>query len=306
MLKLLEIVLPIIAAVALGVVARSKNLMTTEGNQGLQKFVINFCLPCVLFDSCLTANVGAEAITSMVLVLIPVLLGTLWAFGPGKKYFPYHNLPQLFAAQETGMLAIPLFMTLFGAAEAYRVGVLDLVQAITALPTIAILSANVGENPAPREIVKKMFSSPLLIMALTGLALNLTGLANVLEQAGVLTLITGVTSFLAQPVSAAILFSVGFNFSLSGGNRTTIFRLCCVHFVYYALAGVAVQLALFLVPNVDPLTRWAVLLYFIMPGSYLAPGLGRNQEDYTVASGVCSVLTAVSLVGFCIIAAIAV
>lgn len=306
MIKVLEIVLPIIAAVTLGMVARRKKLMTTEGNQGLQKFVINFCLPCVLFNSCLTANVGAEAISSMALALAPVMLGTFWAFGPGKKYFPYHNLPQLFAAQETGMLAIPLFMTLFGAAEAYRVGVLDLAQTVTALPTIAILSANVGENPAPKEIVKKMFSSPLLLMALAGLGLNLTGMTKVLEQVGVITLITGVTSFLAQPVSAAILFSVGFNFSLAGGNRKTIFRLCGVHFVYYALAGIAVQLALFLIPNVDPLTRWALLLYFIMPGSYLAPGLGKTQEDYTVASGVCSVLTAVSLVGFCIIAAIAV
>jgi len=306
MLKVLEIVLPIIAAILLGVIARKKNLMTTEGNQGLQKFVINFCLPCVLFNSCLTANVGAEAISSMVLVMIPVLLATFWAFGPGRKQFPFHNLPQLFAAQETGMLAIPLYMTLFGAAEAYRVGVLDLAQAATALPTIAILSANVGENPSPREIVKKMFSSPLLLMALAGLALNLTGLAEVLENMGVMVLITSVTSFLAQPVSAAILFSVGFNFSLAGGNRKTIFRLCGVHFGYYALAGIAVQLALCLIPNVDPLTRWAVLLYFIMPGSYLAPGLGKSQEDYTVASGVCSVLTAVSIVGFCVIAAIAV
>lgn len=306
MMKVLEIVLPIIAAVALGAVARSKQLVTAEENRGLQKFVINFCLPCVLFNSCLTANVGAEALSSMVLALIPVALGTFWAFGPGKKHFPYHNLPQLFAAQETGMLAIPLFMTLFGTAEAYRVGVLDLAQTVTALPTIAILSADVGENPSPKEIIKKMFSSPLLLMALAGLTLNLTGMAAVLEKVGVMSLFTGVTSFMSQPVSAAILFSVGFNFSLSGGNRKTIFRLCGVHFVYYALAGIAVQLALFLIPNVDPLTRWALLLYFIMPGSYLAPGLGKTQEDYTVASGVCSVLTAVSLVGFCIIAAIAV
>ena len=306
MIKVLEIVLPIIVAVFLGVIARKKNLITPEGNQGLQKFVINICLPCVLFNSCLKANVGAEALTTMLLGVVPLIFSTLWAFGPGKKYFPFHNLPQLFAAQETGMLAMPLFMMLFGTAEAYRIGVLDLAQTVTALPTITILSANIGEKPSAGELVKKMVSSPLLIMAMSGLILNLTGGAAVLEQMGILSLITESTSFMAQPVSAAILFSVGYNFSLSGGNRKTIFQLCGIHFAYCALAGIVAQLVLCLLPNVDPLTRWAMLFYSIMPGSYLAPSLGKSQEDYTVASGVCSLLTAVTLVGFCIIAMIVV
>lgn len=300
----LEVVLPIFAAVFLGVLARKKQIMPPEGNRGLQKFVTGFGLPCVVFNSCLTANIGAEAVTSMALVLIPLLIGTFWAFGPGKKKFPYHNLPQMFAAQETGMLGIPLFMTLFGTAEAYRVGVLDLAQTITAFPTIAILSANVGENPKVSEIVKKVLKSPLLIMALTGLVLNLSGAAAALEGAGMLGLVTGTTDFLAQPVSAAILFSVGYNFSLTGGSRKIIFRLCGLHFVWFALAGGAAQLVLCLIPNVDPLTRWALLLFSILPASYLSPSLGKSEEDYTVASGVCSVLTAVSLAGFCVIAAI--
>jgi len=301
----LEVVLPIFAAVFLGVLARKKEILTQEGNQGLQKFVTGFGLPCVVFNSCLSASIGAEALTSMVLVLIPLLVGTFWAFGPGKKRYPYHNLPQMFAAQETGMLGIPLFMTLFGAAEAYRVGVLDLAQTITAFPTIAILSANVGENPTAGEIIKKVVKSPLLIMALSGLVLNLSGAAGWLDQLGLLGMITQTTSFLAQPVSAAILFSVGYNFSLAKGNRGKIFRLCGVHFAYFAMAGLLAQLVLSLIPGVDPLTRWAVLLYSILPASYLAPSLGKSEEDYTVASGVCSVLTAVSLVGFCVMAAIA-
>ena len=51
------------------------------------------------------------------------------------------------------------------------------------------------------------------------------------------------------------------------------------------------------------MTRWALLLYCMLPGSYLAPSLGRSEEDYTVASGVCSILTVVSLLIFCVMAA---
>ena len=111
----LEVVMPIVTAVGLGILARWKNLITAEGIGGFQKFVMQFGLPCVVFNSVLTADLGAEALTSMGLVLPLMLLGTFWAFRARKNKFPYHNFPQLFAAQETGMLGIPLFMILFGA-----------------------------------------------------------------------------------------------------------------------------------------------------------------------------------------------
>ena len=60
-----------------------------------------------------------------------------------------------------------------------------------------------------------------------------------------------------------------------------------------------IQLALFLIPNVDSLTRWSILMYSTLPASYLAPTLGRTEEDFTVASVVCSILTIVSLAVFC-------
>ena len=63
------------------------------------------------------------------------------------------------------------------------------------------------------------------------------------------------------------------------------------------------QGVLCLVPNVDVMTRWVVLLYCTLPASYLAPSLGRNERESVIASGVCSLLTVVTLISFCIIAA---
>ena len=299
-----EVIVPIFTAIGLGILARKKEMLTPEGVKGMQQFVMNFGLPCVIFNSCLTASVGAESLGSMLLLLPCILLVTLWAFRARKGAFPHHNFPMLFCAQETGMLGIPLFMVLFGAEEAYRVGMLDLTQAIITFPTIAILSASAGENPTPGRIAAKVISSPLMIMSLLGLALNLTGVRVWLDSIGIAGIITGTTGFLTQPVSAMMIFSVGYNFSLSAGSRREIFRICLIHLAVYALIGGLVQLGLCLIPGVDPMTRWAVLLYSTLPASYLAPGLGRTKEDYTVTSGVCSVLTVVSLLVFCIIAII--
>ena len=302
-LNIAQVIAPILAAAGLGMFARSKKLVTEQDVRGLQQFVMKFGLPCVIFNSCLTAESGAESLTSMVLILPSVLLGTFWAFRARKKKLPYHNLPQLFCAQETGMLGIPLFMILFGVNEAYRMGVLDLAQAVTAHPTIAILAAATEENPSARSIVKKVMTSPLLIMSLLGLTLNVTGVAGWLDSIGLQAVITESTGFLGQPISALMIFAVGYNFSLGAGNRKEIFRISLGHFLYFALWGLVIQLVLFLIPGVDALTRWAILLYTTLPASYLAPTLGRSQEDYTMASGVCSLLTIPALMVFCIMAA---
>lgn len=304
-ITVLQVIAPIFTAVFLGILARKKALLTTEQMQGLQQFVMKIGLPCVLFNSCFNATLGVESLTSMALVLPLLLLSSLCGFRARRTKYPYHNVPMLFSAQESGMLGIPLFITLFGAEHAYRVGVLDLAQSLIAIPVIAILAADAGSSPSPAEIATKVFRSPLLIMSILGLALNLSGAAGWLNDTGLGAVITESTGFLSQPVSAAMLFSVGYNFSIRQENRKTIFRLAGFHFVLFLVFCGIMQAILFLMPSVEPETRWAILLYGILPSSYLSPTLGRSEEEYTVASGVCSILTVACLLVFCGMAVVA-
>ena len=298
-----QVVAPIFVAIFLGILAKKNAWVSAENVQGFQNFVMKIGLPCALFNSCLTAQIGAESLSSMAMVLPVVLLGTLWAFRFGRKKFPYHNLPQLFCAQESGMLGIPLFIILFGADQAYRIGILDLTQAVLAFPVIAILSADTGNNPSVGEIIKKVISSPLMIMSFLGLILNISGIGAWMDHVGIGGILTETTGFLSTPVSALMIFSVGYNFSLSEGSRSTIAKISVIHFAYYGLVCLLVQGVLFLIPDVDILTRLAIFLYCMLPGSYLAPSLGRNEEEYQIASGVCSILTLVTLAIVCVTAA---
>ena len=298
------VIAPIFAAVYLGMVARKKAIITPEGVQGLQQFVLNIALPCVIFNSVLTAKVGSESLAIMALLFPFMLATTLWAFRTGRKKYPYRNLPLMFCAQESGMLGIPLFMILFGSAQVYHMVILDLTQAILTHPTIAILSSDTGENPQAGKILKKVFTSPLVVMCLLALGLNLTGAGNLLLQTGIGQVITEVTEFLGQPVSALMIFSVGYNLSLSAQNRKDIFKLCIVHLLTFAVIGGVLQLLLLLLPGITAMTRWAVLLYSFLPASYIAPSLGKTEQEQTVASGVCSLLTVVTLAVFCAIAAL--
>lgn len=63
------------------------------------------------------------------------------------------------------------------------------------------------------------------------------------------------------------------------------------------------QAILCLLPGVEAEMRWAILMYTTLPGSYIATTLGRTrEEEEEITSGVCSLLTIVSLVVFCVIA----
>lgn len=301
MIRVLEIVMPIFVTILLGVLAKKKNVFSEEAANGLQKFVMTFCLPCVLFNSCLTGSFGMESITSMVAVIPLVFLSSFWAFKARKNRYPYYNLPQLFSSQETGMLGIPLFITLFGTAHAYRMGVLDVAQGIVSIPIIAILSANTGKNPSAGYVLKKVFQSPLLLMSVLGMVLNMTGAIHGLNAIGIGGIITEITEFIAQPISAVILFCVGYNFSLGKENYKHVLEICGIHLACFAVFCLIIQGVLCIDPSVEAETRWAVLFYCTLPGSYLAAGLGRTKEESTLAASVCSILTITCLISFCVI-----
>ena len=300
----IQVIAPIFLAMILGMGARKKNTLSPEVIQGMQNFVVQFCLPCLIFNYCLTADVTMQVLGSMVLIPPLLLVGTVWAFRARKKQFPYFNFPQLFSCKETGMMGIPLFMILFGAEQAYRMGMLDLAQAVIAYPVLAILGAGSDSAASPKAVVKRMLSSPLIILSLVGITLNVTGIWDWVENIGLSGIVTESVSFVAQPVSAVMLFCVGYNFNLSGDNQKEIFRITAIHVSVFVTIGLILQVLLFLVPNVDALTRWAALLYCTLPASYLSSSFGRKQEESVMASGVCSITTLLCLVGFCIMAAV--
>ena len=298
------IILPILFAAGLGILARVKKIMTKDQIEGLQNFVIRIGVPCMLFNSCLTGEISGQSLGTMVIIIAFALAAALLSFRLNKKLLPYHNLPLLSCGKETGMLGIPLTIVLFGATQAYRMGVLDLAQGFIGIPVMSILSANTGSEASIGKLFKKVLTAPMLVFSLLGLALNLLGIRHMLADASLLPLITETTLFVGEPISALMLFCVGYNFSLTKEDRGAVFRVSGAHVAMHACFAGLAQLVLCLFPNVDPLTRWVIVLYYALPGSYLAPALGRTETERTVISSACSLLTIFTLIVFCVMAVI--
>ncbi len=303
-MSILSVIVPLAVCLTLGFLARKTNAVTAEQNRGIQQFVLKFCIPCVLFNSCLEARLSSEALASMA-VLIPVLLVCSILGFRLRSRMGGHNIPMLFCAHETGMLGLPLFILLFGAGQAYHMGLLDMTQAFVSIPVLTVLSSHTEKHSKIKSVLK-IFTSPLLLMSVLGFALGLSGVMARLDAIGMGQIIRETTAFMGQPVSAAMLFSIGYNLSLNRENTRKIFKLSGIHLAASVVSCLVMQAVLCLVPSADVHTRWAALLYCALPASFLAPGLGKNEEEYRLASGVCSVLTIVTLVVFCVISILAV
>ena len=179
-----KVVLPILICAALGIFARKKEILSEEHNAGIQRFVLKFCVPCVLFNSCLDAAVTSETLLSMALLIPLLVVCFVVSLRLRKKALPYHSLPLLLTAHETGMLGIPLFIILFGVENAFHMGVLDIAQAFVAVPIITLVSADMGKGSV-KEMLRGIFTSPILIMGVLGFVLGLSGAMAWLDSLGI-------------------------------------------------------------------------------------------------------------------------
>jgi len=296
----LEILLPIALAMTLGVIARKRKSISKAGVEEMQKFVLNIALPFALFNSCLNGKFTGETLLPMVLTFFALLFSTLTAFRLRKK-IGYSNLPMAFAAGEAGMIGLPLYMTLFPAEHTFRFAALQLIHLATAMPTLSILTAEKeGGTLDTPALVKKVFTTPPLVGSLLGVAMNLSGGMRLLESIGFDTVLNKATSFMAAPVSAVIVFTIGYTFDLSGEDLRAELRTCASRLILFTSFCLILQGALFLVPNVAPETRWAVLLYYMLPAPYPLSALGKNDSEQRFGSGVCSLGTVITLIVFCI------
>jgi len=299
-ITVLEVLLPIALAMTLGAVARKKGSISKAGIEGMQKFVLNVALPFSLFNACLNGKFSRETLLPMALTFFVLLISTLMAFRMRKR-IGYSNLPMAFAAGEAGMIGLPLYMTLFPAEHTFRFAALQLSHLATAMPTLSILTAEKdGKALDTPALVKKVFTTPLLVGSLLGVIMNLSGGMRLLESIGLDTVLTKATSFMAAPVSAVIVFVIGYTVDFSGEDLRAELRVCAVRFFLFALFCLLLQGALLLVPDVVPETRWAVLLYYMLPAPYPMPALGKNDSEQSFGSGVCSIGTVITLAVFCV------
>ena len=292
LIPILQTVLPVFLALAVGVFARKTQFLSREHIDGMKKLVINITLPFVLFSAFASAEYSTA---SLVLPAMQYLLCIL-ALGLGfvilKLFRTKGRLaPFLASGFEAGMLGYSLFILLFSEEKVPSFAVLDLGQTLFVFTLFKILLSGKTDF---KTILKDMVTSPILWAVFAGVLTGATGLYQVQEVGDVLD---AVCSFLSAPTGMVILLTVGYDLVLRQIPwKKTLGYIAMRLFVMAVILAITVLLNRTVLNGM--IFEGAALLMVILPPPYVIPVFADEPAERVSISSALSALTVVTLLLF--------
>lgn len=295
--RILQTALPVLAALALGVLCRKLNFLTRDGVDTLKKVVVNLTLPAVVFAAFATAEYSLQTIAIPVLVFLLCCLGlVLGRLLARLLRLPGRVTPYLAAGFEAGMLGYALFALLFPQASSARFAILDLGQTLF---VFTLYKALLSGGKETKSLWKDIVNSPILWGTFVGLLVGATGLFAWMTRNGSAAVVTSLTDFLSAPTGMMILLAVGYDLDFAQIRWRETAR-----FVVLRLAAMAILFAVLLLVNRTLLHgiifEGAALLLFILPPPYVLPIFADEPSQRAQISSALSALTVVTLLLFAV------
>ena len=128
-MNLLQVILPVIIMLIIGMICREKKLISEEGIEGFQTLVMNFTLPISLLYTFYRASIKVDTvifpITLFVVTAGGIFIGKLICklIKENDAYFPF-----TMTGYEAGMLGYALFGILLGSDKITEFALMDIVR----------------------------------------------------------------------------------------------------------------------------------------------------------------------------------
>lgn len=295
--RILQTALPVLAALALGVLCRKLNFLTRDGVDTLKKVVVNLTLPAVVFTAFATAEYSLQTIAIPVLVFLLCCAGLVLGKVLARLLrLPGRVTPYLAGGFEAGMLGYALFALLFPQESSARFAILDLGQTLF---VFTLYKALLSGGKETKSLWKDIVNTPILWGTFAGLLVGATGLFGWMVRNGSAAVITSLTDFLSAPTGMMILLAVGYDLDFAEIRWRETAR-----FVVLRLAAMAILFAVLLLVNRTLLHgiifEGAALLLFILPPPYVLPIFADEPSQRAQISSALSALTVVTLLLFAV------
>lgn len=304
-IEVLRTVLPVLLMLGIGILCRSRKLISREGINALKSVAVNIALPAVLLSAFATTRYTPMDIAIPLLMFVVCLAA--WALGRlGGRLLrlPSRFVPFLTTGFEAGMLGYALFTMLYGGGRVAEFARIDLGQVLFVFTVYKVLLSLDGRERADAgRLLREMAASPIIIAILAGVLLGATGLYQALIPSGLSGVFDACTDFVAAPTSAIILLAIGYD--LVPGD------------IPWAEAGkgVGLRLAIMLLLRLafGALLRalWpsagltaAINVMFILPPPFVLPVFTDEPAQRAYVSAALSLSTLVAIAGFAVLAVI--
>ena len=304
-MEVLQTVLPVLVMLGIGMLCRSRGLISREGVNALKNVVVNITLPAVLLNA-----FAATRYTFMDVVIPLMMFGVCllaWVLGKllGRALrLPSRFVPFLTTGFEAGMLGYALFNMLYGSGRTAEFARVDLGQVLFVFTVYKLLLGMGSREKADfGQLMKQMALSPIIIAIAAGVLLGATGLYQALVPSGVSGILDACTDFVAAPTSAIILLTIGYDLVLSDIPWASTLKVVALRYgIMLALRFAFVALLRLLWPQAA--LDAAVNVMFILPPPFVLPVFADDADQRVYVSSALSVSTLAAIVGFAVLAVI--
>ncbi|OQB23602.1 MAG: Membrane transport protein [Firmicutes bacterium ADurb.Bin182] len=303
-LTVIKIVLPVLTAILLGLAARKRNALTSEGVTGIKTFVIRFTLPALIFGAFYKAAYDYSTLICFLIIFLACCAGYLTGRLIQRVFIKNRPLlPFLTTGFEMGMMGYALYIMLFGEENLSNMAIADLGQVLFVFTVYQTL-LNMKKDQGIREAVRTMITTPVFIAIALGVIFGLTGLGSALSNTEAGGVIEALIEFIGKPTACAILFAVGYDVKFSKSSMKDAF------FAALARIGVMAALCFLTLMLLDALIfvgselKWAVILMFALPAPFVLPVFVESESEAGYVSTCLSLYTLISVGLFAAIAAV--
>ena len=293
-----ETILPVILALGLGMLCRSKKILSREGIDNLKKVVVNLTLPFVLLSAFATAEYSAAALLlpSMTFVICCIALGLGFVIIRLSR-MKSRLAPFLATGFEAGMLGYALFALLYPNESLSKFALPDIGQTLFVFTLYKILLSGKTDLKA---IGKDMLTTPILWAVAAGVLIGATGLYGKMGDWGVAGIFDSVTAFLSAPTAMIILVTVGYDLVFKEIPWKQTIGLILMRLAVMAVClGIAVALNRTILNGI--LFEGAMLLMVILPPPYVIPVFADEPEERVRISSALSAMTLMTMILFAVI-----
>ena len=286
-----------------GMLCRSRNMISREGINALKSVVVNITLPAVLLGAFATTRYTFMDVVIPLMMFLVCLAAWLMGKAAGKLLgLSSRFVPFLTTGFEAGMLGYALFEMLYGSARTAEFARIDLGQVLCVVTLYKILLGMEGKEKAKiGDLLKVMALSPIIVAIFAGVLLGATGLYQTLVPSGVSGVFDACTSFIAAPTSAIILLTIGYDLVFKDIPWASTGKVVALRFaIMMILRFVFLAIVTRLWPDAQLFA--AVNVMFILPPPFVLPVFADDADQRVYVSSALSVSTLVAIAGFAVFA----
>lgn len=298
-MKIIEILLPVLVMMLIGMMCRKKKLIGTEGIENLKFLVTRILLPAAIFHALSTAEYDRNTVW-IVVVMFLMILGT---FGVGyllkglvkppfRKYVPF-----MVSVYEGGMIGYPLYTNLCGVENLSKIAMLDIAGLLFGFSIYMGLlqQAEHEEKTDFGVLLMDAVRNPAFIASILGVFSGISGVVKFLLNTGFGPVYLNVETMITSPLTAMILLIVGY-----GIEPDLRYLKPCLQTI---ALRVAVQ-AVFMLPVLwiagrlfpgDSYILTAIVMYMSAPATFSMQSFLKTEEGCAYAATTNSLYCIVSI-----------